>query len=390
MVGREHILIVDDQAENISIMIEALQANYDLLAATDGATALERAHSEPRPDLVLLDVMMPDMDGHEVCRRLKADPETRDIPVIFVTALDKPDDEAHGLSLGAVDYITKPISPPVVEARVRAHLQLTQAKKVLEQQNDVLEKRVKEKTEDVIRAHKERVEGLNLFANAVAHQIRNPVTSIGGLAGLLVKKTPPDSPLAEYAKAVRENSVRLENLVGDISEYVALTANDVQSISVAEVVSEAIVRAQTIAEGKGRVLESEIRLAPGEVMIDRSLTVQALVELLKNSIEFAEADTVKVTISGGPDICVEELSATERFYSMECKYGLRIGDDGPGISPDVMPYLTDPFFTTKAFGVGLGLTKAKRILCEELGGTMRFESQPGAGVSVTITFGLGR
>lgn len=389
MSMHETILIVDDQPENITIMIEALHGNYDLLAATDGETALERANSEPRPDLILLDVMMPGMDGHEVCRQLKSWPETRDIPVIFVTALDKPDDEARGLSLGAVDYITKPISPPVVEARVRAHLQLTQAKKVLTEQNAVLEQRVREKTEDVIRIHKERVEGLNHFANAVAHQIRNPVTSIGGMAGLLVKKTPEGSPLAEYALAVRENSVRLENLVGEISQYVSLTAEKIEPSPVSAVIAEAVDLARGVAEENGRVLECETNILNGEILVDRPMIVQAFLEIIKNSIEFAESDTVRVTIRGGTDLCGEELSATEQFYTVDCRYGVRLTDDGPGIEPDLMPYLTDPFFTSKAFGVGLGLTKAKRIICEEFGGTLRIDSQPGAGVSVTMTIGMG-
>ena len=124
------ILIVDDVAENIDVL-GAVLSDYTRLVATNGEKALQRARSEPHPQLILLDVMMPGMDGFEVCRRLKDDPKTADIPVIFVTALGAVDDETHGLELGAVDYVTKPISPPVVQARVKTHLALSEAKKEL-------------------------------------------------------------------------------------------------------------------------------------------------------------------------------------------------------------------------------------------------------------------
>jgi len=130
--GEQHkILIVDDQAENIRILMETLKAEYGLVAARDGAKALSIAHREPMPDMVLLDVMMPDMDGYEVCAALKADPTTREIPVIFITALSEAADEAKGLGLGAVDYIAKPINPDLVRARVRNHLELKRSRDFL-------------------------------------------------------------------------------------------------------------------------------------------------------------------------------------------------------------------------------------------------------------------
>lgn len=386
MADRERILIVDDQPENISIMIEALQASYDLMAATDGETALERANGETRPDLILLDVLMPGMNGHDVCRFLKAEDATRDIPVIFVTALDKPDDEAKGLELGAVDYITKPISPPVVEARVRAHLQVTQARRVLLHQNETLENRVREKAADVIRMQQERVEGLNNFANAVAHQIRNPVMSIGGMAGLLVKKADVGTPMAEYAQAVYENSVRLENLVNVISEYVSLTADKTEEVSIRSVVEEAVALVKPLADESECAVAFTLQIADRKVSGNHELLRMALVEILRNSIEFCEEGTVSISIEGGYGVCQENLSAAEQFYATECRFGLCITDDGPGIPREHLPYILDPFFTTKAFGVGLGLTKAKRILCDELGGSMLVDSSLGEGTSVTLSF----
>ncbi|HEC14841.1 MAG TPA: PleD family two-component system response regulator [Rhodospirillales bacterium] len=120
---RQKVLIVDDEPINIEILSEILDADYDIYFATDGKTALEVATGE-NPDIILLDIMMPEMDGFDVCRRLKADPQTRDIPVVFVSAKNQVADETQGLEIGAIDYLTKPISPPIVKIRVKNHLEL--------------------------------------------------------------------------------------------------------------------------------------------------------------------------------------------------------------------------------------------------------------------------
>jgi sigma-B regulation protein RsbU (phosphoserine phosphatase) len=132
---KPRILIVDDTPGNIKVLHNLLREDYALSVATSGAAALEIAFSDDCPDLVLLDVMMPEMDGHEVCRRLKADSRTRDVPVIFVTAMSEVEDETKGFGLGAVDYITKPVRPPIVEARVATHLELARTRQVLARQN---------------------------------------------------------------------------------------------------------------------------------------------------------------------------------------------------------------------------------------------------------------
>jgi len=124
-VGRKpKVLIVDDTPENIQVLMETLKDQYTIVAAINGEKALKMAMAEPRPDLILLDIMMPGMDGYEVCRRLKAEEQVLDIPIIFVTAKTEVEDETLGFELGAVDYITKPFSIPVVKARVKAHLEL--------------------------------------------------------------------------------------------------------------------------------------------------------------------------------------------------------------------------------------------------------------------------
>jgi putative two-component system response regulator len=143
------ILVVDDTPDNLMVMRNLLKDLYRVKVAKSGEEALEITFGTKLPDLILLDIMMPEMDGYEVCRRLKADDRTRDIPIIFLTAKTETEDEQQGLDLGAVDYITKPISPPIVLARIRTHLQLKAAADFLKDENEYLEKEVSSRTHEV-------------------------------------------------------------------------------------------------------------------------------------------------------------------------------------------------------------------------------------------------
>ena len=131
------VMVVDDAETNIDILVDTLGADFDITVAMSGEAALESIQKE-KPDLILLDIMMPGLGGFEVCRRLKEDDETKDIPIIFVTALTEETDEQKGLALGAIDYITKPFNPPIVKARVRNHLELKVAQEDLRRQNEIL------------------------------------------------------------------------------------------------------------------------------------------------------------------------------------------------------------------------------------------------------------
>jgi putative two-component system response regulator len=144
------ILIVDDSPDNLSLMSALLKDQYRVKVANNGERGLQIANSDTPPDLILLDVMMPDMDGYEVCQRLKAKPRTAGIPVIFLTVKCEVEDEEKGLLLGAVDYITKPISPPIVMARVKTHLALKASADFLINQNQFLEKEVSKRTREVL------------------------------------------------------------------------------------------------------------------------------------------------------------------------------------------------------------------------------------------------
>jgi putative two-component system response regulator len=165
------LLVVDDQPENLAILSDLLEPHYRVRAATSGQRALQIAASDPRPDLILLDVMMPEMDGYEVLTALRRDPAARDIPVIFVTARDTALDEEYGLELGAADYITKPIRPAIVLARVLTQLENKQARDLLKDQNAWLATEVDRRMHD-----NELIQNVSLHALAILAETRDTDT----------------------------------------------------------------------------------------------------------------------------------------------------------------------------------------------------------------------
>jgi len=165
------VLVVDDTPDNLSLMSALLKNSYKVKVANHGDKALRIATSATPPELILLDVMMPDIDGYEVCRRLKANPRTRDIPVIFLTARSEVEDEQKGLALGAVDYITKPISPPILMARVATQLSLKASADFLRSQNDFLETEVARRTSEL-----EAIQDVTILAMASLAETRDSET----------------------------------------------------------------------------------------------------------------------------------------------------------------------------------------------------------------------
>ncbi len=183
------ILVVDDTPDNLTVMSGLLKDLYKVKVANSGDRALRIAASAAPPDLILLDIMMPGMDGYEVLRRLRADSQTRDIPIIFLTAKSEVEDERFGLELGALDYITKPISPPIVLARVKNHLQLKQMRDFLKSKNEFLEQEVARRTQEIKAIQDVTILALASLADRGNHQA-------WAVAGA-VRWTVPPVPLPE-------------------------------------------------------------------------------------------------------------------------------------------------------------------------------------------------
>jgi len=185
---KPRILIVDDEPINLRVLSELLKDSYALVVAKDGKQALARLEQRPLPDLCLLDVMMPEFDGVALCRKMKADPSLCEIPVIFVTAMGQPVDEAAGFDAGGVDYITKPISPPVVLARIRTHIALVQAHASLRGQNQELERRVAERTEELGRTRDVSIRALASLAETRDNETGNHIRRTQGYVRALAER----------------------------------------------------------------------------------------------------------------------------------------------------------------------------------------------------------
>ncbi len=180
-VRRPTILVADDSPQNIELLSRVLGQEYRIKVATSGDKALKIAYSDEPPDLILLDIMMPDLSGHEVCRRIKANPDRRRIPIIFVTAMSTVEDETLGLAIGAVDYITKPISPPLVQARVRTHL-------ALYDQARELERMVAQRTSELVATRQQIVRRLGRASEFKDNETGNHVIRMSHIARLIAQQ----------------------------------------------------------------------------------------------------------------------------------------------------------------------------------------------------------
>jgi len=218
------LLVVEDETANVDMIVAAVRDDYEVCVETDGVAALISA-KECLPDLILLDVMMPGIDGFEVCRRLKNDPALRDIPIIFLTALNQNADETRGLELGAVDYITKPFNPGIVRARVRNHIEL-------KKHRDHLEALVAERTKELVQANgelakangdlekaNERLVELGRvkddFLGMISHELRTPANGMLGIGELIIDMCSASAECTLYSKLFRESSLRMRNLIED-------------------------------------------------------------------------------------------------------------------------------------------------------------------------------
>ena len=197
-VKKETILVVDDTTDNLSLMSNLLKDLYRVQVAPSGERALRIVGGDNLPDLVLLDIMMPGMNGYEVCKALKAERRTRDIPVIFLTAMSATEDEKKGLELGAVDYITKPISPPILLARVRTHLNMKSAADFLKDQNVYLEREVARRTEEVIALQDATIQVLASLAETRDSDTGNHIRRTQHYMQILADKLQDHPKFADY------------------------------------------------------------------------------------------------------------------------------------------------------------------------------------------------
>lgn len=396
------LLLVDDQPLNIQTLFPIFSADHEVFMATSGEQALIVCAIQ-HPDLILLDVMMPDMDGHEVCRRLKADPATRDIPVIFVTAHSDPEEESLGLQLGAVDFISKPVNAVVVRARVKSHLLLRSTLAQIQLLNEDLEARVFARTRELegtleqLRASQDSLASseakatLSLLVASVSHELGTPlgnsVMAASTLAeqaavfqGLVDAGTMKKSDFMAFLATVREgtgiiqkNLTRANDLLGHFRQVAADQASEQRRVfDLADTVSEIL-----------HTLKPSLKRYPHRVVLEIEAGIRmdsqpgALGQVVINLINNAYLHAFENIPSGLLNV---------RAHASASRVHMVVSDNGNGIEPDNMSRLFEPFFSTKIGqgGTGLGLAIVHNLVVKTLGGEIRVSSVPGQGTQFDI------
>ncbi len=223
MNGKQRVLVVDDESLNIDILAELLNDEYKIIVAKSGEQAISVANNDA-PDLVLLDIMMPNMDGFEVCKRFKNSDSLKDVPILFISALNDSNNKINGFKVGAVDYITKPFQPDEVKARVRTHLQLYYLQKHLKDLVDNRTRQLVEAHEKLKDIHKIK----NEFLHIINHQMRTPVNGILGVAEMIIDLCPETNQKKEMKDAFYHSRNRLLQMLDHTLMMCNLEENEVQ------------------------------------------------------------------------------------------------------------------------------------------------------------------
>jgi signal transduction histidine kinase/HPt (histidine-containing phosphotransfer) domain-containing protein len=385
------ILLVDDTPDHLSLLSCGLKEKYKVKVATCGIKALNIAKSETPPDLILLDIMMPGMDGYEVCRQLKLDQRTMHIPVIFLTAKSDLEHEEIGLEIGAVDYIAKPVCLPLVMARIKNHLALKSLADFLRDRNSYLELEVARRTHEVIVSREIAAKNLKAeemsrlkseFLANMSHEIRTPMNGVIGMAQFLAETT-LDREQRECVEVIMKSGHDLLLLINDILDLSKIEAGRIELESTDfDLQTEMI---DTIRLFSLQAKEKDVRLValidpdvPRQLQGDPGRLRQILTNLISNAIKFTGKGSVTLQIHNSFE---DEKSVTAKFV---------VRDTGIGIADDKLSMIFNPFVqsdsstTRKYGGTGLGLTICKG-LAELLGGEIGVDSKEGSGSTFWMT-----
>ncbi|HEX7910512.1 MAG TPA: hybrid sensor histidine kinase/response regulator [Paraburkholderia sp.] len=375
------ILVVDDTPANLGLVVEYLESNNLRVAvARDGAEALRRA-ALVQPNLILLDVMMPGLDGFETCRQLKAAQTTRDIPVIFMTSLTRTEDKVTGFRAGAVDYITKPLQMEEVAARVNTHLKLHALQKLQEEQNIQLQKEVKTRKQ-AEEALLEVINGVRNVSNAIAHDLRTPLTELRSRLEVMTltlrRQGKDDQCLTELEVALSDvdRVISIFNALLRLAEIDAgVRRSGFMPSNLDTIVSDAVEFYQPVAELR-RVTLSLRTSGDLTAVSDPLLLAQAIGNLIDNALKFA---------SEGGEVSVVATRSDGMI-------AISVADDGPGIPDEEKSKVTERFYRGDASrgtpGVGLGLALVKAVATLHRGSLDLSDNHPGLIATLNVNCGL--
>ncbi len=332
------ILIVDDEKANIQVLGNILNRyNYKIAVAHNGIDAIAIA-SDILPDLIMLDVMMPGIDGFETCRRLKADPILNCIPVLFITALDNAEEIINGFELGAVDYIIKPFNSKVLISRIRTHLLLRKKSEELERINATLEEKVALRTSELEAANKELQkldEMKSEFLSIISHEIRTPLNGIMGFTEL-IKINFKDESINHYIEALNKSAKRLERFSVNALNFTFLKSGkyflDLSNVNISQLIKEVIEKTQK-QSNKQNVSFNFNCIDDIFVKADKKLLKTCVQSIVDNAIRFSPQDA-EITISG-------ELANNQLH--------IKFSDRGSGFSPKALESLFKAFSPGEQF-----------------------------------------